>query len=171
MFDDNSGRRFELGNQTQGRVGIVEIIVTQFLALNLPRPRDPKGGRTRAVESRPLVRVLTVTETLTQAPGKGQPLRRIFSRGVGHPVGDFPVVGRGPGEGGCSQTDSQDRARGAAVGIHFGHHDGKIGAIDDHGNETMVFRRGADERRPADIDILDTFGKIRARRDRRLEGV
>ncbi len=43
--------------------------------------------------------------------------------------------------------------------------------IDDDSDVVVIFRCGADHRRPADVDVLDAFFERRAFRKRRLEGV
>ena len=48
---------------------------------------------------------------------------------------------------------------------------GVIAGVDQHRDIVMVFRRGADHRRAADIDVLDAVGEIAAARDGFLERI
>ncbi len=40
MLDDDDGRRVELGDAFERRVGVVQVVVGQFLALHLPGGGD-----------------------------------------------------------------------------------------------------------------------------------
>src|SRR5215471_14180141 len=53
VLDDGAcggARRIELGDAFIGRVGVVDVVVGELLALNLTRGRDAKARRGRAIE-------------------------------------------------------------------------------------------------------------------------
>ena len=65
MLDDGDGRRLrriELGDQFVRRVGVVEIVVGERLALYLLGSGDTEALLRRLIERRPLVRVLAVAQ-------------------------------------------------------------------------------------------------------------
>ena len=67
MFDDDAGRgalRIKFADALIGGIGIVDVVVGQLLALQLPRGGDagPLVGRT--IERGRLVRVLAITQGL-----------------------------------------------------------------------------------------------------------
>ena len=61
VFDDRAGRLRELGHQFIRRVGVVDIVVAEFLALDLQRRSYPCALLAGHVERGGLVRVLAVT--------------------------------------------------------------------------------------------------------------
>ena len=72
VLDDRDGRaalRVELGDELVSRVGIVEIVVGEFLALQLRRGRDAEAPLGRAVERRRLMRVLAIAKRLGERAG------------------------------------------------------------------------------------------------------
>ena len=58
----------ELGDQLEGRVGVVEVVVAELLALELRAPWRCPGALIGAstIERRPLVRVLAIAQRLLQ---------------------------------------------------------------------------------------------------------
>ena len=73
MLDDDTGRAGVaiFGDQFERGVGVVVIIVTELLALHLPRLADALRGRAGGgVESRLLMRVFAVTEGFATGQGK-----------------------------------------------------------------------------------------------------
>ncbi len=76
VLDDDDGGFGELGDALEGGVGVVEVVVGQFLALHLPGGGDP-GPRAGGVEGGVLVRVLAVAQRLAQRAGDGEARREI----------------------------------------------------------------------------------------------
>jgi hypothetical protein len=62
--------RVELGDQLERRVGVVDVVVAELLALQLGRWRRPAAFIAGDVEGRPLVRVLAIAQRLLQRPAK-----------------------------------------------------------------------------------------------------
>ena len=81
MLDDGAGRgarRIELGDAFVSRVGIVDVVVGELLALHLARGGDAEALIRRAIERRRLVRVLAVAQRLDQPAAEGA----IVGRGI-----------------------------------------------------------------------------------------
>ena len=66
---------------------------------------------------------------------------------------------------------AQLERRRAVVGLHLLEHARVVGRLHDHRHARVVLGAGADERRAADVDVLDALVVRRALRHRRLEGV
>ena len=80
VLDDDAGRgarRIELADAFIGRIGIVDVVVGQFLALQLPRGGDARALVGRAIERGRLVRVLAVAQRLDQPAAEGAEIRRV----------------------------------------------------------------------------------------------
>ena len=78
VLDDGAGGgalRIELGDAFIGRVGVVDVVVGELLALHLPRGGDTCAHIRRAIECRRLVRVLAIAQRLGQpaAEARGSP--------------------------------------------------------------------------------------------------
>ncbi len=98
VLDDDAGRgaaRIELGDAFIGRVGVVDVVVGQFLALHLPRGGNAEALAGRAIERRALVRVLAIAQRLNQLAAEGAIVGRAVVQRVGEPVGDRRVIGGG----------------------------------------------------------------------------
>ena len=81
VLDDDAGGGalgIELGDAFIGRIGVVDVVVGQLLALQLPRRGDAGAPLRRAVEGRGLVRVLAIAQRLDRAGRRrrGNPARR-----------------------------------------------------------------------------------------------
>jgi len=50
VLDDGDRRRVELGDELEGRIGVIEIIVGELLALHLLGRRDPVLARIGDIE-------------------------------------------------------------------------------------------------------------------------
>ena len=71
--------RIEFGHELIGRVGVVDVVVGQLLALDLPRGRDAGARLGGQVERRVLMRIFAVAqraEALVQHAAEGAPFRR-----------------------------------------------------------------------------------------------
>ena len=98
-------------------------------------------------------------------------VRGEVAHGLGEPRADRGVVSAGAGKGlGGELLAKLCRGR-AAILLHLIEHAQVIGRIDDDGDARMVLGAGADQRRAADVDVLDASGEIRAARRRALERI
>ena len=80
VLDDDAGggaRRIELGDAFIGRIGVVDVVVGQFLALQLPRGGDAGALVGRRIERGLLVRVLAVAQRLDQPAAERAEIRRV----------------------------------------------------------------------------------------------
>ena len=151
MLDDGDGRVGEFGGKFKGRIGVVQIVVGQRLALDLRRRRHADAGRATGIERRPLMRVLAIAQFLKPAAGHRHRLAEGIPR---HPVGDGLVIGGGAGKGLAGKTAAGLDAD-IAVTRYLGKHRVIIGRVADNGHEIMVLGRGAKHGGPANIDIFD----------------
>src|SRR5476651_427267 len=69
--------RTELGDAFIGRIGVVDVVVGQLLALQLPCGGDTRALVRGAVERGGLVRVLAVAQRLDQPAAEGAVVRRV----------------------------------------------------------------------------------------------
>jgi hypothetical protein len=165
VLDDGDGRRAELGDQLEGGVGVVEVVVAELLALELRGGGDarPRAGRLvhGGVEGGCLVRVLAVAQHLP--PRAGDQRSGKVSPCSGEPAGDGGVVGAGArrpwrrGAGAAAVTAPPDWPMSSSTAR-------VVAGIGDDGDEGVVLGGGADQRRPADVDILDAGRRRRRRR-------
>mmetsp|Transcript_22535 Transcript_22535/g.36534 ORF Transcript_22535/g.36534 Transcript_22535/m.36534 type:complete len:972 (-) Transcript_22535:1500-4415(-) len=162
MFDDGTGRPLacKFADQLKRRIGVIDVVIGQFLTLMLHRGSQPRTVRTVCVKRRRLMRVLAITQRLGQGPAKGAATWHAAHL-RGHPGAHRRVIGRRPGIGRLRQTLPQGIAGLPAIGLHLGQNSGIILNIDHHRHKPMVLRRRADHRRAANVDILDHFGIFR----------
>ncbi len=116
------------------------------------------------------MRVLAVAHGLHQLAGEGAPLRRLVAQGLGEPGRDRRIIGRGARIGPRRQPLAQIEARGPGL-LQLGQHLLHVGDLGADGDIAVVLGRRADHRRAADVDVLHRRCVVRARRDRRLEGI
>jgi hypothetical protein len=154
-------RGIELLRQRQGGVEVEEVVERDLL------PLEDEGGGERgalvgeAVEGRRLVRVLAVAQG-------AHPLRvdrEVAGESLGAPVagagrepcGDHAVVAGGVGEG-LDREIVAPRLVGSAGGERLEHRR-VVGGLADHGHVPPVLGGGAQQRRAADVDLLDRLGE------------
>ena len=173
MLDDDAGgsRLIEFGDAFEGGVGIVDVVVGELLALELARRGDARPTVRRAVEGRPLMRVLAIAHRLGKRAAQCAEGRRGVAELVCEPVRDRRVVSGGAGISLLRQSLAQRQRGLAAMGVEIGQHGSVIGTLDDNRDVVMVLGGGADHRRPPDIDVLDAVVIAFAGRDRRLERI
>ena len=174
MLDDGAGRgaaRIELGDAFIGRVGVVDVVVGELLALHLPRGGDAEALAGRAIERRALVRVLAIAQRLDQLAAEGAVVGRAVVQRVGEPVGDRRVIGGGARIGLGGELLAQRERGHAGVLGELGEHGGVVGGLDHDRDVGVVLGGGADHRRAADVDVLDAVVESRALRDGRLERI
>jgi hypothetical protein len=173
VLDDRAGRGSarELGHQFEGSVGVVDVVVGQFLALPLPGGRHAGTARAVDIEGRRLVRVLAIAQRLGELARKAAVARGGLPDLSGEPGAYGRVIGRGLGIGGQRQLLAVGHCRGAIVGLQLGKQAVIVQRIGHHRDKPMVLRRRADHRRAADVDVLDAGRMVSALRHRLLEGV
>ena len=154
MLQDADRRALELADEV-GRGGDIEdIVIAEFLALQLF-----EGFVERAVERGLLVRVLAVAEALGNRQGRreaGGQAEDVAEAGLGlgfEVVGDRGVVG-----GGALENLESEFAAEFTEGLgrlHRGEHALVVGGVGDDGDGSVVLGRAAQHGRAADVDVLD----------------
>ena len=150
VLDDDHGGLVELGDALEGGVGVVEVVIAEFLALELAGGGD-SGTVGGDVEGGLLVGVFAVAEGLAARAGEGHAGRE---RGfAGEPGGDGGVVGGGAGVGGGGEAGALLGGR-AAAGEGFDQV-GVLSGVGEDDDVVGVLGGGADESWAADVDLLD----------------
>ena len=164
VLDDGDRRRIrgEVGDQLEGGVGVVDVVVGERFSLQLPGLGDARAGLGGEVERGRLVRVLAVAQPLAQPPGDDQAVGKVVARVLRVERGDRRVIGGGAGEGARGKPCAQG-ARNAAL-LQRSQHGAVIGRVGEDRDPGGVLGRGADHGRPADIDVLDRLGTVGAAR-------
>ena len=174
MLDDDAGGRFEAAGAFPGGVGVRDVVVGQFLALQLAVVAQQAGLTLRVdVEGGGLVRVLAVAQGLLLLDLQGQGAgpfvagRHGFLLGLGvdqagQVGGDGAVVGGGVGVDLGGQRQAQ-AVGGVAALVHFGQHARVVDGVDHHGHAAgfgaVVLGRRAQHGRAADVDVFDGVGE------------
>ncbi len=174
MLDDDAGggpSGVKFGNAFIRRVGVVDVVVGEFLALQLPRRGDAEALTRRAIEGRALVRVLAVAQRLDELAAESAVVGRIVIQRIGKPVGDRRIVGGGARIGLGRKFLPQLQRCHAGVLCHLAEHQLIVRRLDYDGDIGVVLGGGADHRRPADVDILDAVVERGAFGDSCLERV
>ena len=166
-------RRIEFGDAFVGGVGVVDVVVGELLALHLPGGGDAGALLGRAVEARPpdagSRRSASTRRARRRARGRAASARRSRPRASSRSRRRRRRCGHRPsGRGGGAGCASTERRRGVR--------DRRAPRRNRRASTTtatsrVVLRRGADHRRPADVDVLDALVVGLAGRDRRLERV
>ena len=142
----------ELADDVQGGIGILDVIVRQFFAVQLTgRGQGIGHGDGTAEELGVLMRVLAIPQGLFLVEGQEELLRQA---GLGTHIGrdGHIVFGRvGIGLGGKGQAGF---AGGVAGRFNFLKHSGIVGRIHDHGHALPVLGGAAQHGRTADVDVL-----------------
>src|SRR5207237_6660649 len=80
VLDDYAGRgacRIEFGEAFISRIGVVDVVVRKFLALQLSRGDDAPPQIGRAIKCGALVRVFAITQRLDQPAAEGAEIGRL----------------------------------------------------------------------------------------------
>ena len=174
VLDDGDGGtccRRELGDELECCVGIVEVVVRQLLALELPGGGDTGPALGGRVQGSPLVGVLAVAQLLLEAATEGAIGRHVVAFRRRHPGRYRGVVGGGAAIGLAGEPLPEGERSRPAVCLHFGEHRPVVRSLDYDRDAGVVFRRRADHCRPADVDVLDAVFVGAPFRHGRLEGV
>src|SRR5262249_59165846 len=102
MLDDGAGggaAGVELGDAFIGRVGVVDVVVGEVLALRLARSGDAEAGVGGAIKGGGLMRVLAIAQRLRELATDGAVGGRGIGELGGEPVGDRGGIGGGGGRG------------------------------------------------------------------------
>jgi hypothetical protein len=178
VLDDHRRRPGELADEVEGRVEVEDVVVTEFLAVQLLRGCDAGVvGRAVGVERGLLVRVLAVAEFLVgdeqQRQHRGVEKVHLAGWAAGQEVvGDGMVVGGDPRERAAGQFPPALPTELPAVLGEFPQDGGVRDRIDHHRHRVEVLGRGPHHARAADVDVLDHLRLGHARlRHRLLERV
>ena len=171
MLYDRHRWPVEFRDQLERRVGIVEIVVAQFLALKLLGGGDTGSGICCSVERRRLMRIFPIAHNLRAAARIGEAAGEGIVILSGKPRGNGGIVGSGARIGGTCQLFAERRIRRAVIVGHCGHDRVIIRRIGDDGDAFMVLGGGPDQRRSADIDVFDAGLEIAAAGDSRFERI
>ncbi|MNS60777.1 hypothetical protein D3C72_937880 [compost metagenome] len=168
MLDDDTGRRIELAHAFPCRIGIGQVVVAQFLALQLLEGGQRARHRMQvAVERATLVRVLAVAQVHHLHEG-GIHLRRVLgtrrhgSVGGGdgrQVVADRRVVLGDAVERGYRESETGAGRQLAIVGVERGQQFGVLRRVGSHRHAGEVLGRRAQHRRTADVDVLHRIGQ------------
>ena len=160
VLDDGAGRAGipPFGDEVERTIGIVQVVVTQLLALHLARRGNAITAALRQVERGLLARVFAITQRLLAGERDGQHGREHFALiGKGEPTGDGGIIGSGVGKGCGGEAAAQSQWGGAVVRIQRGDELIILVGAGQDGDEIMVLGGGADHGGAADVDILDDF--------------
>ncbi len=171
VLDDGHAWLVEITHGAPGRLRVGVVVERHRLAVQLPGTREPRPAVIRHIQRGPLVGVLAVAQDLRPPPDRRYRVRParlagdlIGRQNTGEPRRDRDVVRGGVREGAGGkpaprrelETTSPDRGDQLRI----------VRRGDDHGHGVMVLRRGANHRRPADIDLFDRLVLGCAARDR-----
>ena len=165
MLDDHHCRIApgKLGTQFERGVGIVVIVVAEFLALQLLSLRNTASMRPdRQVERRLLVRVLAIAQLDRRlAIDREEAGEQLLLVGETEPLADHRIVSGGGSES-LGRAPLAEIERGCPVRyLKLAQQLGIIARIGHDGHELVVLRSRANHARPANIDILDDLGPLR----------
>ena len=153
MLEGDAERLLEVPQDVQGRIGVLDVVVGEFLSLDLAGESEREGNRIEAgVELGALMRVFAVAESLLEIVFEEEFF--VQSRLLAHILRDAAVVlGRmGISLGGKLKARFRRRI---PLLADFSEDGIVIGRIADDGDVPPVLGGAADHGRAADIDILD----------------
>ena len=160
LDDDAGGRTVEQLDAFQRGVGVGDVVVGEFFALQLARSRDGAGGCMGFnVKGAGLMRVFAIATDLRA--GKLQ--RQLFAEGFAFAgviqrseiVADVAVVLRGMREGLFRQPEAGSVGERASVGLHFRNQRRIVCGVGDDGNMAVVFRGRTHHCRAANVDVFN----------------
>ena len=164
MFDNRNGwaiRRVKLGNQFKRGIGVVDVVVGQFLALMLGRRRNALTAGAIGIKRSRLVGIFTVTHRLLISASNGPKARRVEINRASHPCADGSIIGGGAAICSLRKFLAERQCGLAVVCVQLGQQRGVVLDISNHVHKRMVFGGRADHRRATNVDVLNTGIKIR----------
>ena len=174
MLDDRTGGGpawIEFSGKLECRVGVVDIVVGELLALHLSRRCNAGGDGPRVIEGGALMRVLAIAQAQSELAAESPVGRGGEIHFLREPVRDCRIIHGRPRECFLRELLAQLPRRGAAMRRHFGEEQLVIAGIDDNRDIVVILGGGADHRRAADVDIFDAIVERSAAGDRCLERI
>ena len=162
MFDDDACRLRESLDAFPRRIRIGDVVVGQFLALQLPVIAEcARYGTQVAIKRCLLVWIFAVTQILELGEAHvdlfGECAGSAVDVGGRQIITDCAIIGGSVRKGFPRQAETRLDADRAIGGLHLGDQRGIVGRIRDDGHILPVFRRRAHHRRAADVDVLDSL--------------
>ena len=159
MFDDHARGFLKTFHAFPCGVGVGDVVVAQFLALQLKRADERAGRRVQiAVVGCPLVWVLAITQVLQLDEAAvrltGKQSVAAIALDARQVVADGAIVLADAVKGGHGKRKACFPAH-LAIGVQFGQYLGVLRRIGQHRHVVPVLGRAAHHRRPADVDVLD----------------
>ena len=173
MLDDGDGRHLgvELADELERCIRVVDVVVGEFLALQLTGSGDADLASIGYVKRRRLMCVLAVAQRLPEPAAEGSPLGRFGLEFCREPVADRRVIRGRARERLGREFFAKRQRRCAVVRRNFRKQTVVVLGLDDDRDALMVLCRCADHRRPADVDVLDALFVAGSLQNRRLEGI
>ncbi len=157
MLEAHAERLVKFADNLESGVGILDIVVRQFLALDLTCSSHGIGILFAcAVELRGLVGILSVAESLHLVEVEEEFFRKTGL--TAHIFRDVAVVKCGMGISLCRETETCF-GESVAVGRDFLNHGGVVIRVAYHGDALAVLSCGAEHRGTAYVDVLDGVGE------------
>ena len=163
----------EIGHQADRGIEVQDVVVGEFLSVQLPRARDSRPARPRfPVERRRLVRVFPVAKFGHPLEVERDPLRegRLVTAG-GEGGGNRSLVGGAGGKGSPGKTAAQFPPDGRVRVVESRQHRGVVGGVHHHRHLGPVLGGGPDQARAPDVNVLPHFALAGAPRHGLLERV
>ncbi len=165
MLDDHACRvagRRERFHALPGGVRICEVVERQLFTLQLPVGGDrPRRRFLVAIEGGLLMRVFAVAQILhldrLQVEAFGKRRGQAVRTARGEPVRNCAVVGRSVRKGLSRERETRLNRQHLAVRSELGQERAVVRRFDHDAHMSPVLRRGAQQRRTADVDVLDRF--------------
>ena len=153
MLEGHAEGFVEIPKHVQGSIGILDVVVGQFLALDLGCKSKRERSRLESrIEVRALVRVLAVAETLLDVELEEKLLRKTGL--LAHVSGDAGIVFSCVRICLCREFQARFR-RGAPLLAKLVENGAVVVRVAHDGDVAPVLRRTAHHGRTADVDVLD----------------
>ena len=155
MLDDGRGRQLELIDQVAAGVQVQQVVEGELATVELRHHGEQVGPCARVrVVGRALVRVLSVGQVEHLLVGARTPEGKALLA-VGKPGGDRGVVAGRVGEGFAGKALARAGGQPAPASAQLVEHRVVALGRDHHRRVGVVLGRCADQRRSADVDVLD----------------
>ncbi len=158
----------QLGGAAHGAVGVHDVVEGKRLALQLHGGLTGVTATVDTVKRGALVRVFAVAQVgfFAQSQGErgGEMFALALTAGGGKIIGDATVVTRGVRKG-LGREGAAGGGGDAAVFFNLGLHRCVVGRVGDDGDGVVVFGRGAQQRRAANVNVVHGSAEIAAAGD------